>query len=50
MKPPRTTFVLTNFPGPSVPSDIFGCQLKQTNFAGKGAGGTGMNTRIKLSN
>lgn len=49
MKPPPITFVLTNFPGPSVPSDIFGCRWKQTNLAGKGAGGSGMNTEFQLS-
>lgn len=30
-----TTFVLTNFPGPPEPSDIFGCMVKQISLSGK---------------
>ncbi len=41
-KLPPATFVLTNFPGPSETSDIFGCRWKQTYLTGKGTGGTGM--------
>lgn len=29
------TFLLINFPGPTEPSDIFGCMLKHSNLSGK---------------
>lgn len=40
---PPTAFVLTNFPGPTEPSDIFGCRFKKISLNAKGYTGTGKN-------